>query len=131
VAEGVVVIAPDAAIRARRAASNAAIASRDADATVAVMLPDITVAVAGGPVLIGRPAQRAAFAEQFADRAFRGYVRTPDTITLRDGATHATERGSWVGRWQRGLRTEEMRGTYVAEWRLVHDAWMLHSEIYT
>ena len=119
------------AIRARRAESNTAIASRDADATVAVMLPGVTVAVAGGPLLTGRAAQHAAFADQFADRAFRGYERTPSEITTRDGDTTATERGRWVGRWQRGLRTEEMRGAYVAEWRLVDGVWMLHSEIYT
>ncbi len=123
--------ASDAAIRARRAVSNTAIAARDATAIVAVMLPDISVAVAGGPVLLGKAAQRAAFAEQFADRAFRGYVRTPETIVLHAADTRATERGRWVGRWQHGLRTEEMRGTYVAEWQLLHDVWMLHSEIYT
>ena len=48
------------AIRARRAESNQAIAQRDADRVVAVMLDDVSVSVAGGPVLTGRAANRAA-----------------------------------------------------------------------
>ena len=118
-------------IRDRRAESNAAIAARDADAVVTGMSPDITVAVAGGPLLIGRDAQRRAFAEQFADRAFRGYVRTPDVITLRDEDSLARETGRWVGSWQYPRYREEMRGEYTAEWRLMDGNWMLQSEIYT
>jgi ketosteroid isomerase-like protein len=59
-------------IRARRDASNRAITTRDADLVVSYMMPDVTVSVANGPVLTGRDANRDAFAEQFADRAFRG-----------------------------------------------------------
>ena len=118
-------------IRARRAASNRAIAMRDADLTVAFMLPDVTVAVAGGPVLVGREAQRQAFADQFADRSFHGYVRTPTDISVHPDTTLATERGVWVGTWLRGLGTQAMRGSYVAEWRFAGDAWLLRSEIFT
>lgn len=62
------------AIRAVRAASNAAIAARDVDRVVACMLEDVTVSVARGPVLNGRDVSRSAFADQFADRAF---VKSP------------------------------------------------------
>lgn len=118
-------------IRSRRAESNAAIAARDAEAVVAVMSPDMTVAVAGGPRLIGRDAQRQAFAEQFADRAFRGYVRTPSSIVVHGGDALATEVGAWVGTWLQGFRTQEMRGSYVAEWRCVDGVWSLRSEAFT
>jgi ketosteroid isomerase-like protein len=120
----------DTAIRARRADSNAAIAARDPDRVTGFMLHDVTVAVAGGPVLVGRKANRDAFATQFADRNFRGYVRTPTIITPADLPTHATERGHWVGRWQNGRLVDEMRGTYSAVWRHTEVGWLLESEIF-
>lgn len=120
----------DAAIRARRAESNAAIAARRLDGVVNLMLPDVTVAVAGGTTLIGRDANRTAFAGQFADRDFRGYVRTPDVITLHDPPARATERGRWVGIWRTGSGTSEMRGVYVAVWHLTDVGWFLASEVF-
>lgn len=122
----------DAAVqlRALRAQSNAAIAARDVDGVVAVMDPEVRVQVAGGPLLAGREASRAAFAEQFADRAFRGYVRTPDEVAVDATGRRATERGRWEGRWRRGIREEVMRGGYVAEWRLAEGGWRIEKENY-
>ncbi len=117
-------------IRARRAASNAAIAARDVNGVIALMLEHITVTVAGGPILVGRAASLAAFIEQFADPAFRGYVREPGTISVHAGAITATEQGRWVGRWQHGVRHEELRGMYSAEWRLAEAGWQLASEVF-
>lgn len=119
-----------AAIRARRAQSNAAIAARNAQQVVSLMLDDVTVAVAGGTQLDGRDASRIAFAEQFADRTFRGYVREAVTVTLHDPPAQATELGRWVGRWDGGGRREEMRGSYVAQWRHTALGWFLQSEIF-
>ena len=121
---------PAADIRARRDASNAAIARRDASATVAIMRDAVTVAVAGGPVLRGRLANRDAFASQFADHAFAGYVRTPDTITIDASQVRATETGQWRGTWLRGFRREEMRGSYQAQWCLADGTWFIESEIF-
>lgn len=67
-------------VRALRAQSNDAIAARDVDGVVALMDSSITVAVAGGPVLTGIPANRSAWASQMAEPGFRGYVRTPRQI---------------------------------------------------
>lgn len=120
------------AIRSTRAASNAAIVARDAERVVACMLEDVTVSVARGPVLKGREASRVAFAEQFADRAFAGYLREPTDIVIDTSSpTHATERGRWTGRWRRGANEETMRGTYVAEWRLTEFGWFIQSEVFT
>lgn len=120
------------AIRAVRDASNAAIAARDPDRVVACMMDDVTVSVARGPVLHGRDASRVAFKEQFADRAFSGYVREATEIAI-DGAspTRATERGRWTGRWRHGSNEQTMRGTYVAEWRLTEMGWFIQSEVFT
>lgn len=119
------------AIRSIRAASNAAIAARDADRVVACMLEDVTVSVARGPVLRGREASRSAFAEQFADRAFAGYVREATEVVVDEVTpTRAVERGRWTGRWKRGQAEETMRGTYEAEWRLTEFGWFIQSEVF-
>ena len=123
-------IEPAEVIRARRAQSNAAIAARDADATVALMMDDVMVAVAGGPVLTGRAASRAAFAEQFRDPGFGGYVRQPDRIALGSSSMSATETGRWTGTWGAGLRRQQMGGTYVAEWTYTMLGWFIQSEVF-
>ncbi|MBC7843824.1 MAG: nuclear transport factor 2 family protein [Gemmatimonadaceae bacterium] len=121
---------PAASVRQRRAESNAAIAARSADRVVALMSPDISVSVAGGPILIGLEASRKAFAEQFAERDFLGYVRTPDAIAMHHPATRATERGRWVGRWRAGAHVREMQGVYRAVWQLTDVGWFLESEVF-
>jgi ketosteroid isomerase-like protein len=85
-------------IRAQRAASNAALAARDPDRVVSVMDASIAVGVAGGAVLRGLDANRAAWAEQMRDPDYLGYLRTPEHVL--DGADQrsAAERGRWVGR---------------------------------
>ncbi len=94
------------------------------------MLADVTVAVAGGPVLKGHSASRDAFAEQFADRSFAGYVRDPQSVVVQDPPTRATEHGRWTGRWRTGLREQLMQGEYDAEWRLTDMGWRIASEVY-
>lgn len=118
------------AIRAARDASNAAIAARDADGVVMIMLPEVTVSVAHGPVLTGRDASRRAFAEQFADPAFRGYVREAIAIEIQDPPTRALERGRWTGRWRHGVREQVMRGHYHAMWQHTDVGWLIRSEVF-
>jgi len=120
-----------AAIRATRTASNHAIAARDPDRVVAYMMHDVTVAVAHGPRLTGRDASRTAFAAQFADRTFVGYVRDPHDILLHASPTEATERGRWLGRWKQGVGEQVLRGTYVAEWCHTALGWLIRSEVFT
>lgn len=119
-----------AAIRATRDASNRAIAARDPDLVVMHMTPDVTVSVANGPVLTGRDASRHAFAEQFADRHFRGYVREALEVVVHDPPTRATERGRWQGSWRKGMSEQLVRGTYVAEWRHTELGWFIQSEVF-
>ena len=118
-------------IRARREASNHAIAARDADLVASYMMPEVTVSVANGPVLSGSDANRDAFAEQFADRTFRGYVREASEVIVHDPPVRATERGRWTGRWGHGAHEQVMRGTYVAQWQHTELGWFIASEVFT
>lgn len=124
---------PDATdpIRHLRQQSNSAIAARDVDRVVSIMDPDIVVAVAGGPVLRGLKASRDAFAEQFAERGFLGYVRTPEVITLHDPPTGATERGTWSGRWQTASGVHTQSGRYSATWQHSMMGWRLVAETFS
>lgn len=123
---------PDAtdAIRQLRQQSNAAIAARDVKRVVSIMDPDIVVAVAGGPLLSGVEASRSAFAAQFAERAFLGYVRTPEVITLHDPPTRAMEHGVWSGRWQARSGVHTQSGRYSATWRHTTMGWTLVAETF-
>lgn len=116
------------AIQSQRTASNQAIAARDADRVTACMMSDVTVSVARGPMLKGREASRKAFAEQFADRAFLGYVRTAEEIAVQEPPVRATERGRWVGRWRSGIGEQVIRGSYMAEWCFTDLGWLIQSE---
>lgn len=130
-------------IRALRARSNEAIASRDVERIVSFMSEAVEVRVAGGQLLRGPRASAKAFAEQFADPAFRGYVRTPQHVTVEEVNRDATapaeslaairvlERGEWVGRWRIPSGLHEQRGHYTAEWRLGAIGWQIASETFT
>lgn len=117
-------------IRSLRAASNAALAARDPDGVVSFMDDTIAVGVAGGPVLRGLAANRAAWDEQMREAAWLGYVRTPEHVLVGADQRRAAERGRWVGRWRAGAGVHEQRGTYTAEWRLTEIGWRLVRETF-
>lgn len=112
------------AIAAERAASNAAIATRDAQ-TAAMYLDRAAIIVAStGEQLHGPGAMQAVFERMFADESFHLLVRHPVDIML--GTDFAAEHGRWEGRW--GSRVDT--GTYMARWRRVGGRWMANAELY-
>ena len=119
-----------AEIRATRAASNAAIARRDAAATVASMLPAYYVLPSGAPAPLTRDSAYALFERQFADSARLGYVRTPITIEVSATDPTAAEFGRYVGRRRRADGIQETAGSYYAVWRHVPEGWRLQAETF-
>jgi ketosteroid isomerase-like protein len=119
-----------AEIRATRAASNAALARRDAAGFVASMLPSYHVLPAGTLVQLSRDSTHASLARQFADTAMLGYVRTPITIDVSATGPTAAEHGRWVGRRRRTDGIQETAGTYYAAWRRTSEGWRLHAETF-
>jgi ketosteroid isomerase-like protein len=118
-------------IRALRKQSNAAIAALDAHYVVSFMDEHVTVAVAGGPVLVGRAANQDAFEAQMATPGFGGYVRTPEQVIVHESPLRATERGRWKARWRVRGRVQEQEGIYTAEWHHSEVGWLITAECYT
>ncbi|WP_296600327.1 DUF4440 domain-containing protein [Phenylobacterium sp.] len=118
--------APEDAIRARRKLTNKLIAGHEAARLKPFFLPDVKLIVGDGDLILGAEQVVAAFAAQFADPAFKTYVRETEAVALdRDGA-RAAEHGRWTGVW----RDREMSGTYLAVWRKVTGQWAIESELY-
>jgi ketosteroid isomerase-like protein len=118
---------PEDAIRAKRKLTNRLIAAHDAARLRPHMTEDIVVIVGDGSMIEGLDAVIAAFAVQFADKAFIAYVRTTETVEIADVGRRASETGRWVGRWQGGV---EMSGVYMAAWRERRGQWLLERELY-
>lgn len=117
-------------VREIRAESNAAIAARDLDAVTASMLPDIVLA--GGNVgnHTGRDSVRAAFAKDFADSTFLGYLRVPERIEVSSAQPLVAEHGRWTARRRRADGVQTTGGSYLAMWRRTEAGWRIRSELF-
>lgn len=120
-------IPPDDAIRARRRLTNRFIAGREAARLGLVFLPAAVVIAGDGSLITGREAILAAFAGQFADPGFGGYVRTPDRIEADAASERAAEHGRWTAGWK---DAPPQSGPYLAVWRKVTGQWMIGSETF-
>jgi ketosteroid isomerase-like protein len=119
--------APDVAIRAKRKLTNRLIAAHDAQRLRAHLTDDMLLIVGDGDLIRGAEAVVAAFASQFADKAFVTYVRTTETIEVAADGRRAAETGRWIGSWKGGV---EMSGVYMAAWRELRGQWRLERELY-
>jgi hypothetical protein len=120
-------IDPADAIRARRRLTNRFIAGRETARLGPVFLPTAVVIAGDGSVITGRDAILAAFAGQFADPGFGGYVRTPERIEVDAVGERAAEQGRWTAAWK---DAPAQSGPYLAVWRRVTGQWMIESETF-
>ncbi len=118
--------APEDAIRARRKLTNKLIAAHEAQRLRPFFVPDVKLIVGDGALVLGIDAVVEAFAAQFADPAFKAYVRETERVSLDGEGQRAAEHGAWTGRWA----DHEMSGTYLAVWRKVTGQWAIESELY-
>lgn len=120
----------DLEIRMRRAAFNAALASRDLAAIHHFLAPNaILVTGTDSALLVGSKAQLSAWKREFgaADRTI--YVRMPVTITMSPVEPIAFEYGDWKG-VSAGTNDVRATGTYTAKWRRSGQGWMIEAELY-
>jgi hypothetical protein len=120
---GPVSVGPDVdAIRAGRAASNAAIAGRKWPALRELFVPDAHL-IAGnvGSLIMSTSA---------AAPGFLTYVRTPSTIRVSDARDRASERGEWVGNWRKPDGLAKLGGEYQATWVRTAEGWRIKNEVF-
>lgn len=118
------------AVRAQRAAFNAAIAAEDLESIVAVLHENVLLVTGtASEVFSGRAAQVALWADDFAASERAVYVRTPDCVRVSPVFPVALESGRWRGEWE-GDPARFAAGVYSAKWRLVDGAWLLEAELF-
>jgi ketosteroid isomerase-like protein len=122
-------------IQESRAASNAALAARNAAGVAAFFASDGRAIAASGTEYAGREAIEKSLAERFETMKDVVYVRTPSTIIVSSSGDAASERGTWTGRWTNEAGPVEMKGEYMAVWRgsigpTGTPAWSVQSELY-
>jgi ketosteroid isomerase-like protein len=120
----------EAAIRAARARSNAAIAAHDVPGIVRHWMPDVHVVTSTSAQGTGREANGDRMAQQFTRRPDTVYVRTPATVEVFAAWAVASERGSWTGRWTEPDGVVDVGGPYLAQWRQVDGEWRIQAEVF-
>ncbi|MEZ5293904.1 MAG: nuclear transport factor 2 family protein [Vicinamibacterales bacterium] len=119
-----------AAIRAARAASNAAIAAHDVAGIARHWLPDVHIVTSTSTQGTGPEVNGQRMAQQFQRRPDTVYVRTPSTIDVFGAWNVASERGEWTGRWTEPDGVVDVGGTYLAQWRKVDGTWRIQAELF-
>ena len=122
--------AAEIAIRARRAAFNAAIAACDAAAIGSILARDcVMVTGSDSAVIAGRMAQVKVWRREFAVARPALYVRLPESVTVSPVEPIALEQGRWEGRdGADGPATSA--GSYAAKWRETGGDWVIVAEIF-
>lgn len=121
------------AVRAARAAQNAAIAAGDLDLVTSFWTDDITVRRALGSPVAGRAAARAAFeppAGATASTPRIVYRRIPNDVEVSAHWPLAFESGVWEGR--EGTRDGPViiGGRFSAQWVRRDGRWLIRSEVF-
>lgn len=119
------------AVKAQRAAFNAAIRAKDIDG-IAATLHENVILVTGtaSEVYAGRAVQLPLWQGDFdsPDRAV--YVRTPECVRVSETFPVALESGRWRG--ERGVDAANFAaGAYAAKWRHIDGTWLLEAELFS
>lgn len=116
----------DDAIRAARADSNQAIARHDIDGIASIWMDDVPVLGSTSVQLLGAPANRRYYAEQFARRHDTVWVRTPSAIAVMADWQVAAEEGHWT----EPNGPLALTGRYMAQWVRTAGGWRIQGELY-
>lgn len=120
----------EAAIRAVRAETNAAIAAHDVARLAASFTDDVVLVSGGGDALVGKAEMVRGFTSAFAAPGFVNYVRTPARIEVASFGVRAAEQGRWIGRWRTQAGETRRSGVYLAQWVRPQGAWRIRAETF-
>jgi ketosteroid isomerase-like protein len=119
-----------AAIRAARAASNAAIAKRDVAGIARHWMANVSIVTSTGAQANTRNENAGRMGAQFNRRPDTVYVRTSTAVEVFAAWSVASERGDWTGRWTEPDGVVDIGGTYLAQWRKVDGTWLIQAELF-
>jgi len=119
-----------AQIRRLRQASNEAIARHDTAGIGAAFADHVIVVTSRSDRNVGRQANLASFAAQFAARPDVTYRRSPREVRVFAPWGMASEAGEWRGSWTEPDGKVAIAGRYFAKWRRIGGRWLLESETY-
>jgi len=114
-----------AAIKASRAASNAAIAEHNIDGMSKYWLPDFVQTIGRGTSLTGKDTIIASWKVLFKTNKTVLYIRTPSEVTISDNSIMAWETGTWTAK-----NSYSKGGNYSAMWRKIDGIWKLQAELF-
>ena len=129
-AQGTPPASDEAAVRAARAQSNAAIAAHDIAGIARHWTADVHIVTSTSTQGSGREGTGQRMAAQFARRPDTVYVRTPTLVDVFAAWHVASERGEWTGRWTEPDGVVNVSGTYLAQWRKVNGTWLIQAELF-
>lgn len=116
---------------ASRDASNAALKAGDVEGFMASIDPDYVGTGGNGGHIRSRGELRTLIEGVVDSPTGLYFVRTADGFEVDDEGGRAMETGRWAGR-ERIAGAERLtgEGRYVAYWRRVDGAWVIHAEIF-
>ncbi|MEA3034269.1 MAG: hypothetical protein QOH04_20 [Sphingomonadales bacterium] len=120
--------ADEAAIRAARARSNAAIAAHRFEDMRQMLLPDYVLLPGSLGKALGVEEAGRRLAIAFAEPGFVTYVRTPRRIVRATSGKRVSETGTWIGTWRKADGTMRLSGIYQAMWVPTPGGWKLQNE---
>jgi ketosteroid isomerase-like protein len=118
------------AIRAARAAQNAAIAAGDLDRVATFWTDDVTVRRALGQPLSGREAARKALEPPAAPATHLVYQRLTKDVEVSPRWPLAFEAGVWDGHLGTIAGPSVIGGRYSAQWVKRGERWLIRSEVF-
>jgi ketosteroid isomerase-like protein len=123
-------VSSDAAaeIRAARARSNRAMATRDIKAFAESLAADYVMVRGNGVFTPSREAYVERISVDFKDPSTMTFERFADKIEISAAAPLAAEQGHWTGSRPNGKRA--YGGTYLAMWRRTEAGWKIRSELF-
>jgi ketosteroid isomerase-like protein len=119
------------AIKAARAANNAALKAHDAPKVAENYLESFFLLTSTNGFFAGKERVAEIYQSVFNTRQNVLFVRTPTAITVNNDWQMASENGQWVGTWIVSGEKIRVAGDYYAKWHKIDGIWKLKCEVYT
>lgn len=123
-------VSDEQAVRAARAAQNAAMASGDIDRVAEFWTDDVEIRRGLGQLLVGKAAYRQLFTATGSRDSAVVYQREPTNVEVSSQWSLAYESGTWAGHLGGPTGPVVIRGRYGAQWVKRDGRWLIRGEVF-